>query len=480
MINPDFPIKDKYYRGTDGVLTILNGYGSTDLIPAVPGMQYKKNFSSSITYWDASGNFISGKDGEGLSFIVPKDNRIKFMRSSALLSFGQWVLMKGNNIVDGYIKRRNDFKVLPNTNYEVQDYNPNAEIPLFIETNNDGKNQPIHPKVIAFDTAWNGFRFWMAYTPYPNAQPGAENPCIAASNDMIKWVTPSGASNPLVPTPNNGLNSMKYYNSDTHLLYNANTGKLEMYYREVWDTYENIYRITSSNGSIWGAPELVKTTNGLNPPHVRILICPVVILKGTTYQLFVMEDGKIRLYESGDNFSTWTDKGTLKRDGGADLLTWHMDIMVNPLNGYYEMLNNHNDQTTTPKDGILTHYISTDGLNWTQSDFYMLPSYGSKRWDNQGLYRSTLVFADYRYYLIYTGISTFNEWRLGLSMSDDDNIMTMRGTDYTYKALMAFPSKKNPVGVPGDFLYDSTLNKMIYCVEKAGVKVWVDASGVNV
>jgi hypothetical protein len=402
------------------------------------------------------------------------------MRSSVNLSFGKWLLMKGNNIIDGFVKYRTDYKILSNTNYAIETFEPNAKIPLFLETNDAGKNQPIHPKVVAFDTAWNGYKYWMAYTPYPNAQPGAENPCLAASNDMIKWVTPSGVVNPLAPTPNGGSNTFKYYNSDTHLLFNSASNRLEMFYREVWDTYENIYMISSINGTVWSAPVLVKSSQPMLPNNVKKLICPVILLSGSKYSMYVMEDGNIRLYESTDNFATWTDKGLITRDGGVNLTTWHFDIIVNPLTGNYELLNNDNDLTTTPSDGILTHYVSSDGLAWTQTDFYMLPSYGTNRFDNQGLYRSTLVFTNARYYLIYTGISTSNEWRLGLSMSKDDNIMSLRGIDETYKPFFAQPTKKNPVGNYGDFLYDSTLNKMIYCVEKAGTKTWVDSTGATV
>ena len=63
---------------------------------------------------------------------------------------------------------------------------------LNIETYIDGQNQPTHPAVIDMKREWNGYRYWMSYSPYPNADGAEENPCIGVSNDMIHWPPPEG------------------------------------------------------------------------------------------------------------------------------------------------------------------------------------------------------------------------------------------------------------------------------------------------
>ena len=68
---------------------------------------------------------------------------------------------------------------------------------LNIETYIDGQNQPTHPAVIDMKREWNGYRYWMSYSPYPNADGAEENPCIGVSNDMIHWTTPDGLYNPI-------------------------------------------------------------------------------------------------------------------------------------------------------------------------------------------------------------------------------------------------------------------------------------------
>ena len=68
---------------------------------------------------------------------------------------------------------------------------------LNIETYLAGKDQPTHPSIVSFDDEWNGYKYWMAYTPYPEANGEEENPCIAVSNDLYKWETPVGMVNPI-------------------------------------------------------------------------------------------------------------------------------------------------------------------------------------------------------------------------------------------------------------------------------------------
>lgn len=48
-----------------------------------------------------------------------------------------------------------------------------------------------HPKVINFEKPWNGYKYWMAYSPYPKHRAKFENPVIMASNDLVKWEYPN-------------------------------------------------------------------------------------------------------------------------------------------------------------------------------------------------------------------------------------------------------------------------------------------------
>ncbi len=90
--------------------------------------------------------------------------------------------------------------------------NSEGSVVLNIETYIDGKNQPTHPSVIDMGEEWNGFRYWMAYSPYPNADGGEENPCIGASNDMLHWKTPNGLYNPIAFNEETAFDELKEEN----------------------------------------------------------------------------------------------------------------------------------------------------------------------------------------------------------------------------------------------------------------------------
>ena len=108
--------------------------------------------------------------------------------------------------------------------YSFQKHN---QSPLQIETP-DGTNQPYHPSVLFISQKWNGYRYWMAETPYPLGNNGDwnglkpyrarwENPCIHVSNDGINWQTPPKGSNPIDDLSDADIEHQNYY-SDTHLV----------------------------------------------------------------------------------------------------------------------------------------------------------------------------------------------------------------------------------------------------------------------
>ncbi len=72
----------------------------------------------------------------------------------------------------------------------------------------DGSDECTHPSVLdsslALGWPWCGYRYWMAFTPYPGNDPRRfrlENPCIVVSDDLRSWRVPEGARFPLVGPP---------------------------------------------------------------------------------------------------------------------------------------------------------------------------------------------------------------------------------------------------------------------------------------
>ena len=62
----------------------------------------------------------------------------------------------------------------------------------------------------------------MAYTTYPYGIGSEENPCLAASNDLIHWEKPEGLINPIACCEEVECDELK----DTHLLYVSFTRRM--------------------------------------------------------------------------------------------------------------------------------------------------------------------------------------------------------------------------------------------------------------
>ena len=110
-----------------------------------------------------------------------------------------------------------------------------------------------HPSVVFEKNGWNGYRYWMAYTPYPSSNSAYENPCICASNNGVDFELPAGAPNPLFPAPAVG------YNSDTHLYLSDDKSKLYLIWRargiNISGTNYNVLYVTESpDGRNWTSP----------------------------------------------------------------------------------------------------------------------------------------------------------------------------------------------------------------------------------
>jgi len=66
----------------------------------------------------------------------------------------------------------------------------------------------VHPSVLYFPESFDGYNFWLYYTPFPPEK--AENPCLVRSKDGITF-TDEGVSNPLITPDSSGFD-------DDHLM----------------------------------------------------------------------------------------------------------------------------------------------------------------------------------------------------------------------------------------------------------------------
>ncbi|APB31291.1 hypothetical protein [Vagococcus teuberi] len=84
-----------------------------------------------------------------------------------------------------------------------------------------GSIEATHPSVVALDKPLDGYKYWMAVTPYPKGKAIYENPHVFKSNDLVSWIP--NEANPLDEPKSekfNDNNTPMQYDSDTHIIYN--------------------------------------------------------------------------------------------------------------------------------------------------------------------------------------------------------------------------------------------------------------------
>ena len=278
-----------------------------------------------------------------------------------------------------------------------------------------GDSEAYHPKVLKFDDKWNGYKYWMSYTPYPKADDSKENPHIVASNNLIDWETPKGLINPLDERYNDG--EPEQYDSDAHLVYNKDLDRLECYWRFVDDINNDviIYRRCSNDGINFTEKEIfIKSNNRKEKDYVS----PAIIYENGTYKMWYVDKKKVKYQETKD-CKKWTNEVVvLIKYEDPKLRTWHLDV-VHTQKGY-EMLTVA--YTDINKRGIMDLYYSCSSKeveDWDIATKILSPKVGTKSWDNKGLYRSTMIMEDDTYIVFYSGISDKKNRGIGIAYGND-------------------------------------------------------------
>lgn len=288
-----------------------------------------------------------------------------------------------------------------------------------------------HPSVISFEEKWNGYKYWMAVTPYPKGNAVYENPHVFKSNDLVSWVEDD--TNPLdepISEAFNG-NSPMQYDSDTHIIYNKEDKRLEVFWRYVDDVNKKIiiYRRTSENGKTWTPKEIV--FEGKKPEED--MLSPALIKDEDGYKLWYVANGyKIWYRESTDGLE-WTDPEEIVVPYEIDNMHhWHLDVQETDL-GYemlvvgFEQLDGYN---LSDRHVMNLYYSkSKDNKEWDTLKPILFPSQIKNQFDSKGIYRSAMLKEDGQYYIFYSGIGHDDTRGVGLSTGDD--IFNLKGVYFS-------------------------------------------------
>lgn len=281
-----------------------------------------------------------------------------------------------------------------------------------------GDTQAFHPSVLHFDEAWNGYEFWIAYSPYPEADDSKENPHVLASHDGINWVLPKGFSNPLDEKPENYKHQV-CYNSDPELVYNSDTDELECWWRMVNDHDDQmiLYRRRTKDGIHWTEKELMLETVRSKDDYLS----PALLYEDGIYKMWSIGDGYKIKYKEWDSKNGWTSTVYGKLKYTADTLrSWHISVR-HTQKGYEMILVSFNNAAQTYPRGCMSLYYacSEDGLDFKTATQFFGPIDRDDVWFNQGMYRASFDIVDDQYYIYFSAIRKTEQRGTGLLIGED-------------------------------------------------------------
>lgn len=194
----------------------------------------------------------------------------------------------------------------------------------------DGSGEAVHPDVVTFPEAWNGFRYWSAFTPYKNSAVSLENPSLLGSQDGRRWESPTTAIAPLVKASRGHL-------SDPDMIFERRSQQLWMYYREVElqggkpggaHVADHVWLTRSADGRSWQTPMEVFADKG------KYVVSPSIVQHPTDgFQLFAVDAGtggcnagttRIVRRHSTDGL-TWSDAQAVSF-AQPGFQPWHLDV----------------------------------------------------------------------------------------------------------------------------------------------------------
>lgn len=270
----------------------------------------------------------------------------------------------------------------------------------------EGSGVAVHPSVYFNPNGWNGYEYWMAYTPYPSAKSQLENPSIAVSHDGNSWITPTGLANPIEPVPPGGVN----HNSDPNILV-GNDGLMYLFWRTVGVPYagETWYGRTSSDGLNWSDRVVIRE----DAQSVRRMVSPsfTQLADGSwvAYAVDIVPRPYtvVRLQAASLAGFKGATPQPVKITGNSGQ-PWHID--VHRVSGLWHML----VQDGGPNGGDLWVAVSADGLDFQAGSPCI--KRGVSQWDSV-YYKSCFVPA------VKNGVLGWDTWLTGASFAASGSIM---------------------------------------------------------
>lgn len=147
------------------------------------------------------------------------------------------------NIINGSFYIKPDFNLQSNSKSKL-----NLKS-VYIGADSEYPNNAYHPKVVDMGKKWNGYRYWLSYTPYPNGNDKYENPTIVGSNDLINY-----SEIKFCEGIRDDYKAGVRFNSDSELVYNPDKtvwnffGDIQITKKTIW-LFICVTHMTAINGA---------------------------------------------------------------------------------------------------------------------------------------------------------------------------------------------------------------------------------------
>lgn len=331
----------------------------------------------------------------------------------------------------------------------------------------DNQYEMLHPSLKFFEDGWNGWKYWLVYTPMPtNKSPYTDRyecPCIAVSNDLLNWQTPVGLKNPIIDLNEEEIERKDYF-SDPSMVINNNV--MEIWYRKTNGSNPNItdiYRISSTDGVNWTNIEKVvdsqNVNNGLGEGLNNTMRSQQILYENGEYISYYggHQSGAGVVVTKTNNPSTgiWSTPVKINFiDAPYDFTVWHFGLIKE--NKYYYMI---------AYDSVykrLVYFKSDDGLNFRFKKIIAVPT--SQILD----YYQSYPFFDGKWNVMTTILtySNLDKQKYGFALLRGDSLELL-----TYQNQNFF---NNHLFINGDVILANNSEKTLYNSRKFVTKLSPD------
>lgn len=293
------------------------------------------------------------------------------------------------SIISKYQANGKTCSILVN-DYQVAYSDNNTKKMLSIPTYEES-GQTCHPSVLNVGYRWNGYRYWMANTPFPGGAASYENPSIWASNDGINWVVPDGIMNPIINKPIGATS----FNADSEIYFE--NGVLYLIWKESLNNVPTTKISSTTDLITWSTPKIIANPSDLEGDVYEQASPSLIKINDVYYLYYISKDvGNFHIRRRScltvDGYYTNAEDISLTKPSGRGF--WHFS--VRNFNGVILLTTNVTqlDNTNTYGPYIIIAK-STDGVNFIR-DIDALPTVAiTESWERESSY--------YRPCLVYVG-----------------------------------------------------------------------------